>query len=174
MASKDTTTAETISLTDLLSCIANASTGFRHAEALVQQRFYNFLMAESILLLAASAILAANNFAIPNKIFLFTVALLGLVLSIAWTILDYRQRFFIDLHMEIIESLEQEIKNPSHRVSEPIANLRDGKKVTFPVSKKEVMLSNLPRFMRSSNLIIGAPIAFGAVYFILICVAFFI
>jgi hypothetical protein len=165
-------TANKLPLAELLTRVADANAGFRHAEVIVQQRLYNFLMAESILLLAAAAILANSVIDLSRALFLFTVSLLGFVLSVAWAILGYRERIFLNLHMEIVESLEQQIEDPRYRVSEPIAHLRDGKKVIFPISKKEVELSGMLRFMHSSHVLIGAPIAFGVVFFVLMCAVF--
>jgi len=153
----------------LLTCIADAGAGYRHAEIIVQQRLYNFLMAASILLLAGAATVGVQ--ATPRTtVFMITVSLLGLFLSMVWTGLGYRERTFVDLHMEIIQDLEARL--PLHlRVWGPIADLRDGRKVVFPVSKREVLLPGRERIVRSSNLLVVTPFVFGVAFVVLLCVA---
>lgn len=50
-----------IPASELFPAIADAAAGFRHAEMVVQQRLYNFLMSASSLLLAAAATVSTSE-----------------------------------------------------------------------------------------------------------------
>jgi hypothetical protein len=159
-------------LNNLLTAIADAANWFRHAEIVVQQRFYNFLMAESILLLAAAAVLASDSL-ISRRVFVGTLASVGIVLSIAWTILGIRQKKFVDLHMDIIENLERQIDSQYKvlRVATPIAELRRGT-TNNPIDGTTITLSRNQLITRSSNLLWVGPIAFGIAFIVLLFLAF--
>ena len=154
----------------LAVCLAEAGAAFRHAEVIVQQRLYNFLMAASILLLAGAAPMVTEP-THRTTLFMITASALGLVLSCAWTGLGYRQRTFVDLLAEIIQDLESRLPREL-RVWEPVANLRAGKNVVFPVSKRKVQLPRHERLLRSSNLLFVTPVVFGLAFFVLLWVAF--
>jgi predicted small integral membrane protein len=80
----------------LFAAINEVRVSFRHAETIVQARFYNYLMAVSILILAWAAFATSD----PWSNFLRgVVAMLGLILSVLWSILGSRQRKFLALHM---------------------------------------------------------------------------
>ena len=125
----------------LIPLIADASAGFRHAEVVVQQRLYNFLMAESILLLASAATIAVEETS-GRRWLILAVSGLGVLIGLAWTVLGHRQRWFIDLHIRIVQQLEERFEHPLWRVSEPITNLRDGAEVI--IKNKPVKLADFP------------------------------
>jgi len=154
---------------ELLACLAEAGAAFRHAEVIVQQRLYNFLMAASILLLAGAAPIVTGPTP-RTTLFMITASALGLFLSCAWTGLGFRQRTFVDLLAEIIQDLESRLP-PELRVWKPIANLRAGKNVVFPVSKRKAQLPRHERMLRSSNLLFATPFVFGLAFLVLLCVA---
>jgi hypothetical protein len=161
-----TIVTESLNQTCLITCISNAMANYHHAEIVVQQRLYNFLMAASILLLAAAATLSVQA-TVPRNIFIITDSILGFIISIIYTILGYRQRKFIDLDMKIIENLENQLTVKQYCVWEPIAQLAAGKEVTFPISGKKVRLSRLELIMRASNILFIAPFFFALVFLVL-------
>lgn len=148
----------------LLQLIDDAAAGFRHAEVIVQQRLYNFFMAESILLLASAAIIAAQV-SPGRRVVVIAVSAFGVLLAFAWTVLGRRQSPFVELHMEIIQCLERQFENALWRVSEPIAQLRVGQKVLSPSPGGKVRrLSRLQLAIREGNLLSWAPLGFMLVF----------
>ena len=151
---------------DLLQLIAEATANYRSAEAIIQQRLNNFLMAESILLLASAAIVSTSS-STGKQVLVLVVSVLGAGLGLVWTGLGVRQKVFLDLHMEIILWLEG-LDGRLWRVNQPIADLRDGKEVTFPLSHRKVKLSGSERAFRSSNLAALVPFAFALTFTVLL------
>jgi len=147
----------------LVSHIADAAAWFQHAETIVQQRLYNFLMAASILILAAATSLSASPHP-AQKWVVLTVSTVGLLLSAAYGVLGIRQVKFIDLHMDIVESLELKLKNPDYRIITQIARLRAGDEARSPLTNTARKLNTFERIFRSSHFLIASPFAFVVVF----------
>lgn len=150
----------------LVSHIAEAAAWYRHAEIIVQQRLYNFLMAASILVLAAATSLSATPHE-AQKAVVLTVSIIGCFLSLAYGQLGRRQLKFIDLHMDIIESLEAKLRNPLYRVITPIARLRAGASTPSPLTRAITVLSPTQMAFRSSHFLYVAPFALAMVFFVI-------
>lgn len=163
-----------IPASELFPAVAVAAAGYRHAEIVVQQRLYNFLMAASILLLGAAATVSTGE-TLQRRLFLCLIAGVGAALSGAWVVLGRRQRKFIDLQAAIIVALESLIPDELRvlRVFEPIAQLQRGHEVTIQRDGKKMTLCLSAREMqaRSSNLLIFAPATLTVVFVALIVIA---
>lgn len=146
---------------------AAAQAGVAHAEIVVQQRLNNFLLAASILLLGASATIVADPTA-GRRFLMVSLAFVGIALSISWAFLGLRMIKFIQLNQEILEGIESGFVGDADwlGVNKKIAQLRRGEEVVCPVSRSVLRLGYMEKWIRSSNLLAIAPVAF--------CVAFVI
>ena len=158
---KPLSTAEVIHLIDM------ATQGFRHAEIIVQSRLNNFLLAASILCLSWATMYAGG---IRQHLILALLPSLGAILSIFWYFLGSRQPKFLQLHMNIVSTLERKLEK-EFRVTQPIKDLQDGKAVkALDVIFK---LNKLELATRSRNLLCWVPGVFLSVFMFLFFVSIF-
>jgi hypothetical protein len=68
----------------VMPLIDSAIRAYQHAEAIVQSRLYNFLFADSILLLSWAAVFAAASPRVGKQLVLAALALLSTLLSMLW------------------------------------------------------------------------------------------
>lgn len=151
----------------LVAHIADAAAWYRHAEVIVQQRLYNFLMAASILILAAATSLSASPHSGQRAVVL-TVSVVGLLLSIGYSILGVRQIRFVDLHMDICKFLESRLSDPRNQVITETAKLRSGEVTKSPLTGSVRPLSFIEKVTRSSNFLVVAPLGFAVVFAVFI------
>jgi hypothetical protein len=107
--------------------VSVASAFVQHAETIAQSRFNNYLVADSLLLLAWSTIFSGQR---PgySRFVLIVLATLSVVLSLFWIILGTRQRKFLELHLMHLVTLEHSLQ-ASFGIGRLMKDLRDGEQI---------------------------------------------
>ena len=133
---------------------------FMNAENVSWNRFNNFLLFNSILILSWATMVAPNN-GKPSCIVLSAICFLGFVSGICWSFLGYRGRFIQK------EYLGMAIKLESEELFWP-DNLKEWK----PATKTEALLESLHCSCVGSSrvLLIGCPLAVALLYVVLVAV----
>ena len=138
-----------------LSFLVAAGTWYMHAEIVVQQRLYNYFVAATILLAAIATVLAAssagtgeaaNLLAAQRKAFVIALAILGTLLSVAYTLLGARQRKFVRLHKDVAMHLARSIGSHPRQYLREFTQLQSEFSTTLPFSNQLVSLSKWQRF----------------------------
>jgi hypothetical protein len=169
-----------VGITEMLHSLDIATEGFRHMEEIGQHRLHNFLVGDTILLVGWATLFEIGNrpgaeHGPERAIVLVIFAVLSALLSFLWTILGRRERKFLDLQMGIVCDLETMLWDRSKlnalKITDPIRNLQNGEEVSIPCSGKKVELSRTQRIMKSRNLAVWAPFAFGIASLLLIVVS---
>src|SRR5207244_552336 len=78
-----------------------------HAESISWNRLYNFLMGNSILVLAWATIYASNQDSVPTRLVLSAICVLGGLSGIAWADLGKRTRKHLDQHFDQAREIEK-------------------------------------------------------------------
>jgi hypothetical protein len=139
---------------DIRQAVSLASAFVRHAETIAQTRFNNFLVADSLLLLAWATLFSGER---PSgtRLALFTLAGLSAVLSFFWIILGTRQRKFLELHLAHLVNLERSLPR-SFWIGHPMEDLRDGEKVAIR-TESVLSLGWIEKWSCPARLIIVGP-----------------
>jgi len=133
-----------------------------HAESTTWNRLYNFLTANSILILAWATIFTSDasiNTEVLKKIILLVISIMGGLMGIFWAALGARGRKYVDKYIEIGSYLESDPNcwpstiNQSYKPLTQSKNLRDT--IYF-------------KYSGSCYLLTGVPICFSILYAILI------
>jgi hypothetical protein len=114
---------------DIWQAVSQANAFVRHAETIAQTRFNNYLVADSLLLLAWATLFAGEG---PDGSGLVQVVLAALsaVLGFFWMVLGTRQEKFLKLHLMHLVALEQ-LLPPSFSIGGPMEDLRGGNQVSI-------------------------------------------
>jgi hypothetical protein len=155
---------------DIWQAVNLASTFVRHAETIAQTRFNNFLVADSLLLLAWATLFEGRR-SDGSRVALFTLAGLSAVLSIFWIILGTRQRKFFELHSRHFVTLERPLRR-SFWIGRPMEDLRDGGCVSID-SNSVLKLGWIEKWITPTILIIVGPIILLVISLILVGVTAF-
>lgn len=121
-----------------------------HAENITWTRSSNFLLANSILMLAWATIFASSLCDQRKAVFLSLLSGLGFVLSFVWAPFSYRSRRYLKAYRESGITLEQNLSPPLHE-----GPLSKGEKITF---------SYFEEAARSGVLTVVIPLTFAAVF----------
>ena len=127
--------------------------GYCHAETIIQARLYNFLFADSILLLSWAAVFAANTTQHKREV-LIVLSGLSVILGLWLLVMGCRHRKFLFVHTQIITEVEKLLPE-SYRIHAPITDLQNRKAVS--AGSKEYRLNFLEAHSRSRNFGIWAP-----------------
>lgn len=93
---------------DIWQAVSQASAFVRHAETIAQTRFNNYLVADSLLLLAWATLFSGQR---PgSRLVLIVLAALSAVLGFFWMILGTRQGKFLKLHLTHLVTLEHSLR----------------------------------------------------------------
>ena len=101
-----------------------------HSEEIAWNRFNNFLLGNSILILAWAALLSSAD-QISKKPVLFALCILGLISSIFWSGLGYRSRKFLIKHIAMGAYIEADpacwpsVLNQKYKPFSQIKSIRD-------------------------------------------------
>ena len=155
---------------DIWQAVNLASTFVRHAETIAQTRFNNFLVADSLLLLAWATLFAGQR---PegSRVALYTLAGLSAVLSFFWIILGTRQRKFFELHSTHLVTLERSLPRSSW-IGRPMEDLRDGGCVSIN-SNCVLRLGWIEKWITPTILLIIGPVVLLVISLILVGVTAF-
>jgi hypothetical protein len=127
----------------------------QHAEATSWNRFYNFLMFSTILVLAWSTIYSQSSRPKSASLVMALIAVVGILSGLAWSVLGYRGRKFVKHYLEEGEKIDKTAAEGCrlfHRT------------ITFG---NEYDL----RFLNSTSILIGTPLVFSALYLVLFIVS---
>jgi hypothetical protein len=72
----------------------------QHAEAISWNRFYNFLMFSTILILAWSTIYSQSNRPKCAPVVMALISVVGMLSGVAWSGLGYRGRMYVNFFLE--------------------------------------------------------------------------
>jgi hypothetical protein len=159
-----------VSLDHRIKLLDVAIRGYQHAEAVVQARLYNFLFADSILLLSWAAVYAGPSTKYEQNVLLI-LALLSAVLGLCWSIMGTRHRKFLFVNMQIIVDIEAPLPKEL-KVNDRIARLQNGEEVAVNTGEeRRLQLTWLEKCARSRNLGIWAPRLMAAVSLFLVLVS---
>ena len=153
---------------ELLSLLDVAIREYQHAEVVVQARLYNFLVADSMLLLSWAAVYASTTNAYKRWV-LFALALLSMVLGLCWSVMGTRHRKFLSLHTQIVDDTER-LLPPTWRLHDKITRLQNGEMVIAGGRRYRLTLPET--LARSRHLGVVAPLAMALVSLVLLCVSF--
>ena len=147
--------------------MSQASAFVRHAETIAQTRFNNYLVADSLLLLAWATLFSGQR---PgSRLVLIVLAALSAVLGFFWMILGTRQGKFLKLHLTHLVTLEHSLR-PSFWIGGPMEDLRDGGQV--PINSEGVMrLRWIETWITPTMLISIGPGVLSAISLILVWVS---
>jgi hypothetical protein len=157
----------------LVNLVDLAVREYQHAESIVQSRLYNFLFADSILILSWAALFSASPRPAGARWVLGSLALLSTLLSFFWTLMGWRHRKFLYLHTHIVRSLEDKL-TAGLRVHDLITQLQEGSGVQVGMKGRQhtLQLSNIELFARSRNLGVLAPFCLMVVSTVLLGASF--
>jgi hypothetical protein len=111
---------------DIWQAVSQASAFVRHAETIAQTRFNNYLVADSLLLLAWATLFAGQQRDGSGRV-LVVLAALSAVLGFFWVVLGTRQEKFLKLHWMHLVALEQSLSLPPPLpIGGPMEDLRGG------------------------------------------------
>jgi len=161
-----------ISEYDRLWHITERSLGnYRHSEIVVQNRLYNFLVADSILILSWATLFSQTQ-STSGVTALTALSVLSLMFSIGYTFFGIRQKKFVDMHLAITDYYEQ-LTPESIRTIGLGSALIDGQTITVIIDgqKDTYRLRFLEKLARSVHFLVWMPGAFAVVSAILVVVS---
>lgn len=94
-----------------------------HAESISWNRFHNFLIANSVLVLAWVTIYVSNGSSLMLTCILVAICVLGVLSGIFWAALGYRGRKFVDGYIDLGTQIEKGIEG--HKPLTESKNTRD-------------------------------------------------
>jgi NADH:ubiquinone oxidoreductase subunit 3 (subunit A) len=151
----------------LWEALNRATTWALQGEVTVQQRYYNFLVADSVLFLSWSTLYAGRGLrAWPLTSVLIVLASLSAGFAAAWTLGGFRWRRYIALQWDLATDLERLLPEP-FRYGTKVDELRQQRSVTGP-SGREYRIRRLERGITVNRLLVWTPMAFCAVSGLLI------
>lgn len=128
-----------------------------HADSITWNRFYNFLMFNTILVLAWTSVYAADPTPRCARGVLISFCLFGALSGIAWAVLGYRGRRFLSELMELCKKAEADSRIwPEY--------LDDHKPATLELHLRETL--TCPSFGSFYLLVVG-PLLFTLLYVVL-------
>lgn len=136
-----------------------------HAENITWSRFNNFLMFNTILVLAWSTVFASNltSFQQSRMVVLVAFCILGAVSGVFWAALGWRGRAFLYRYLDMAQDLEDD----------KTAWVNESANDEFKLAKltKDFRDSTCYSWARSKVLLIGGPLSFSVLYFVLFLVS---
>ena len=140
-------------MNELVTLFDMAVRGYYHAETIIQARLYNFLFADSILLLSWAAVYSAST-AKHQKEVLVVFSALSIILGLWLLLMGFRHRKFLFVHTKVITDVERLLPE-SYRIHAPITNLQERR--TVRVGADDYKLTVFEAHARSRNFGIWAP-----------------
>jgi len=132
-----------------------------HAENVSWNRFYNFLVFSTILVLAWAAVWVTS----PSQakiVFLATICVLGAISGVFWAALGYRGRAFLYEYTKMAAALEAD---PTVWAQE----LKDHKPASRTIELRDSLCCS---WAGSRGLLIGGPLVFAVLYCIMFVMSF--
>lgn len=129
-----------------------------HAETTSWNRFYNYLMAMTFLILAWVTLYVQGPNSCTVTLILVSVCVIGFGCGLLWAAIGYRGRRFMAEYTTAGSKIEEE------------GSLWDSESVSYkPLSQIKNLRDSLPfRYAGSFFLLIGVPLAFTVLYSILL------
>jgi hypothetical protein len=130
-----------------------------HSETVSWNRFYNYLMAMTFLILAWATLYVQPTPTPTLKLILESISLLGVLSGLFWAALGYRGRRFLDEFAKAGSSIE----NDAGKWPNELNNFR-------PLTSSRTLRDLIPfRFCGSIFLLTGGPLLISVLYIILFC-----
>lgn len=128
-----------------------------HAESITWNRFYNFLMANSILVLAWAVIYVSRSYSPIVTITLLSICILGGLSGPFWAGLGFRGRKFLDVYVKLASNIEADTSLWPNTILQ-----------YKPFSKTRDLIRSLPcGWSGSRYILVAAPLAFMILYIVL-------
>jgi hypothetical protein len=133
-----------------------------NAETISWNRFYNFLMFNTILVLAWATIWVSKDAAAVSKaVVLVAICSLGGISGIFWAALGYRGRTFLDEYVKISSDIEADARIWA-------ADMKKIKPLTKTIELRDSMCYG---WAGSRVVLIGGPLAFTLLYGIMVVIS---
>jgi hypothetical protein len=131
-----------------------------HAESVTWNRFYNFLMFNTILVLAWATVWVSGASQL-KAVILVAISSLGGVSGVFWAALGYRGRAFLSDYMKMATDLEAD------------SNVWAGEIEKYKPATKSIALRDSLRFSWAGSrvILIAGPLAFTVLYGVMFCVS---
>jgi len=129
-----------------------------HTESISWSRLYNFLMGNSILVLAWATIYSSADRGVWTRLVMSAICVLGGFSGPAWAALGSRTRYYVNLHVRQAESLEGDPSSWEEAIPDELRPFRQGATIRGG------------RFKYSSNpfLLQAVPLSFTALYVLML------
>lgn len=134
-----------------------------HAETTSWNRLYNFLMGNTILVLAWATIYASSHRSLVADLVLSAICIMGGVSGIAWSQLGVRSRRILNKYMKQASAIECDSAAWEHGVKSASKPITPTLSFNAEASEKGVTC-NWKRYGTSSYLLKCTPCAFTAFY----------
>jgi len=132
-----------------------------HAENITWNRFYNFLMFNTILVLSWATLWTAASSSQSRLVVLIAICILGSISGIFWAALGYRGRAFLSEYMNIAKELE----------ADPAVWAEDLEKYRQVTKALTLRDSLCYSWAGSRVLLIGGPLTFTVLYVVMLVVS---
>ncbi len=132
-----------------------------HAENITWNRFYNFLVFNTILVLSWTTVWTATNAPQSRPVVLVSICILGSLSGIFWAALGYRGRAFLSEFMNMAKEFE----------ADSSVWPKDLEKYKHATKAIELRDSLCYSWAGSRVLLIGGPLIFTVIYGILLVVS---
>jgi hypothetical protein len=131
-----------------------------HAESVTWNRFYNFLMFNTILVLAWATVWVSGAPQL-KAVILVAISSLGGVSGVFWAALGYRGRAFLSDYMKMAADLEAD------------SNVWAGEIEKYKPATNSIALRDSLRFSWAGSrvILIAGPLAFTVLYGVMFCVS---
>lgn len=133
-----------------------------HAESTSWNRFYNYLMATTILILSWATLFTNDPDKTSPKIILISICLIGIISGVLWAALGYRGRRFLNEYSNAGANIERN----SELWQGELQNLA-------PLTLSRELRDRLPfRYAGSLYLLTGVPMVFSLLFVIMLIISF--
>ncbi len=134
-----------------------------HAEGISWNRLYNFLMGNSILVLAWATIYASTQHSWLTGVVLSAICVLGGLSGIAWAELGWRARRHVELYFSQALRIEQDPKLWEVAIDDTLK----------PFKGSEPIRDSARWYSTNQFLLTGMPIAFTVLYVIMLIASWY-
>lgn len=125
-----------------------------HAENISWNRFNNFLVAATVLVIAWATIYPTAPDSCAARFIQYFICLLGILGGIAWAFLGCRSRDYLEMYLKLGEEIEK----------------GEGESEIKPFQKTKEIRSNHCKYFSSRFLLMAVPIVFSVLYLAMLVV----
>jgi hypothetical protein len=145
-----------------------------HAESITWNRFYNFLLTNSILILAWATIYVSCSNSQMTRILLLAICILGMIGCVFWAALGARGRKFLDIYIDMGKDMENDMEKKTEEVSKNDPNTWPDLVAKHKLFKKteETGRTACYGWASSKPILAGGPLLLIVLYILLLYASF--